>query len=67
MPLFKFFKSCSINLRGNKTRENIQELRILYNKLKILTTTIEEKDFGSLYPDRYSYTAISDIDPQDRD
>ena len=65
MTLFKFFKSCSTNHRDDKTRENIQELKILYNKSKILTTTIEEKDLGSLYPGRYSYTAIRDIDPKD--
>jgi hypothetical protein len=50
-------------VRENRTRENIQELRMLYNKSKILTT-IEEKDFNNLYPDRYPYTAISNIDPK---
>jgi hypothetical protein len=36
---------------------------MLYDKSKILTT-IEEKDFGNLYPDRYPYTAVRDIDPR---
>jgi hypothetical protein len=50
-------------VRDNRTRENIQELRMLYNKSKILAT-IEEEDFNNLYPDRYPYTAISNIDPK---
>jgi hypothetical protein len=50
-------------VRDNRSRENVQELKMLYNKSKILTT-IEEKDFGNLYPDRYPYTAVRDIDPR---
>jgi hypothetical protein len=50
-------------VRDNKTRENIQELKMLYNKSKNLIT-IEEKDFGNLYPDRYPYSAISNLDPK---
>jgi Dolichyl-phosphate-mannose-protein mannosyltransferase len=50
-------------VRDNRTRENVQELRMLYDKSKILTT-IEEKDYSKIYPDRYPYTAISNIDPK---
>jgi hypothetical protein len=50
-------------VRGNRTRENIEELKMLYDKSKILTT-IEEKDYSNIYPDRYPYTAISNIDPK---
>jgi hypothetical protein len=50
-------------VRDNRTRENVKELRMLYDKSKILTT-IEEKDFGNLYPDRYPYSAISNLDPK---
>jgi hypothetical protein len=50
-------------VRDNKTRENIKELKMLYDKSKILTT-IEEKDFANLYPDRYPYSAISNLDPK---
>ena len=50
-------------VRGNRTRENIEELKMLYDKSKILTT-IEEKDYSNLYPDRYPYTAISNLDPK---
>jgi hypothetical protein len=50
-------------VRDNRTRENIEELRMLYNKSKILTT-IEEDDLNNLYPDIYPYTAISNIDPK---
>ena len=50
-------------VRDNRSSENIQELRMLYNKSKILIT-IEEKDFSNLYPDRYPYTAVRDIDPE---
>jgi hypothetical protein len=50
-------------VRDNRTRENVQELRMLYDKSKILTT-IEEKDFSNLYPDRYPYSAISNLDPK---
>ena len=50
-------------VRDNRSRENIQELRMLYNKSKILTT-IEEKDLSNIHPDRYPYTAVRDIDPK---
>jgi hypothetical protein len=50
-------------VRDNRTRENVQELRMLYDKSKILTT-IEEKDFSNLYPDRYPYSAITNLDPK---
>src|ERR671921_434713 len=50
-------------VRDNKTRENMKELKMLYDKSKILTT-IEEKDFSSIYLDRYPYTAVRDIDPK---
>ena len=50
-------------VRGNRTRENIEELRMLYDKSKTLII-IEEKDFSNLYPDTYPYTAISNIDPK---
>ncbi len=50
-------------VRDNRSRENIQELKMLYNKSKILTT-IEEKDLSNIYPDRYPYTAVRDIDPK---
>ena len=50
-------------VRDNRTRENIQELKMLYNKSKNLIT-IEEKDIGNQYPDRYPYSAISNLDPK---
>jgi hypothetical protein len=50
-------------VRDNRTRENIAELKMLYNKSKTLVT-IEEKAFSNLYPDRYPYTAISNLDPK---
>jgi hypothetical protein len=50
-------------VRDNRSRENIQELKMLYNKSKILTT-IEEKDLSNVYPDRYPYNAVRDIDPK---
>jgi hypothetical protein len=50
-------------VRDNRTRENVQELRMLYDKSKILTT-IEEKNLSNLYPDRYPYSAISNLDPK---
>jgi hypothetical protein len=50
-------------VRGNRTRENIEELKMLYDKSKILTS-IEEKDYSNIYPDRYPYSAISNLDPK---
>jgi hypothetical protein len=49
-------------VRDNRTRENKEELKMLYDNSKTLIR-LEEKDVSNVYPDRYPYTAVGNIDP----